>query len=199
MKNKLSLLATLVLAGCATVPTGPHVAVMPGPGKSFDQFVADDRACRAYADQSIGTNVNAAGASNVATGAAVGTALGAAAGALLGGGHSGAATGAGMGLIIGSAEGAGEAGTAERDVQRRYDIAYEQCMSAKGNQLPVSTPPTSYYRYRNYRQPVIIYQQPPTVIYQQSAPAQIPPPPGQQPPAAAVPPPPGSPPPPPAP
>ena len=180
IKNTVALLLTVVLAGCATVPQGPHVAVMPGPGKSFEQFVTDEGACRAYADQSVGTNVNAAGASNLATGAAVGTVLGAAAGALFGGGR-GAAIGAGTGLIVGSAAGAGGATVAERDIQGRYDIAYEQCMFAKGNQLPAFTPPTSYYRYHNYRQPIVVYQ-PPPVIREPGTSMQVPSPPAYPPP-----------------
>jgi hypothetical protein len=31
-----------VLAGCATMPTGPSVAVLPGPGKPFEVFQTDD-------------------------------------------------------------------------------------------------------------------------------------------------------------
>jgi hypothetical protein len=30
-----------MLAGCAATPMGPTVQVMPGPGKSFDAFQAD--------------------------------------------------------------------------------------------------------------------------------------------------------------
>ena len=138
MSVKLTLLAIAagaVLAGCATVPKGPSVAVMPGAGMSFEQFASDDATCRAYADQSLGTDVNTAGANNVITGAAVGTVVGAAAGALLGG-HHGGEGGAGAGLVLGTAAGAGNASGVERTAQRRYDIAYEQCMYAKGHQLP---------------------------------------------------------------
>ena len=180
------LLMAAALAGCATAPPAPSVAVMPGPGKTLEQFSADDRVCRDYADNAVGINAKQAGANNVAAGAAAGTAIGAAAGALLGG-RRGMAGGAGMGLILGTAEGAGAAGAAERDVQRRYDIAYEQCMYAKGNRLP-SSPSVTYYGYRRYRQPIVIYQAPPP------APQEAPPPP---PPGSPPPPPPGSPPPPP--
>lgn len=172
-RNTSILLVATLLAGCVTVPEGPNVAVMPGPGKSFQQFSAEDHSCRAYASESVGINVNEAGANNVIAGAAVGTALGAATGALLGG-DRGTATGAGLGLILGTAQGATAAGVEQPGIQRRYDIAYEQCMYAKGNQLPPA-PPTRYYRYRDYRQPVIIYQQPPTVIDR----SYLPPPPPQ--------------------
>lgn len=170
-----SFVLVAVLAGCANVPTGPSVAVMPGAGKSFEQFMADDHACRDYATQSLGTDVNTAGANNVVTGAVVGTAVGAAAGALIGGNNA-AGTGAGVGLVTGTAMGTGNASGAQQDAQHRYDISYEQCMYAKGNQLPTATT-TTYYRYRV--QPVTVYQREPTpttVIIQQ-APASMPPPP----------------------
>jgi hypothetical protein len=38
--------ALLLPAGCATVPTGPSVMVLPGSGKNFEQFQADDGVCR---------------------------------------------------------------------------------------------------------------------------------------------------------
>jgi len=174
-KSGVPVLALLVLAGCATVPQGPNVAVMPGVGKSFEQFVADERVCRAYADESIGTRVTDAGAGNVVSGAAAGTVVGAPAGALLGG-HRGAAGGAGAGLLIGSAVGTGNASGVQYNAQRRYDIAYQQCMYAKGNQIPqfYGAPPTTYYRYGR---PLTVYQPPPTVILQSPPPGSIPPPP----------------------
>jgi hypothetical protein len=72
-----------VLGGCASTPVGPTVMVLPGPGKTIEQFQADDAACRPWASQQAGT------------------------------GPEGAAT-----------------------VQWRYNIAYQQCMYAKGNQIP---------------------------------------------------------------
>ena len=42
-----------------------------------------------------------------------------------------------MGLLAGSAIGAGESSrSGYRCFRRRYDVAYEQCMYAKGNLLP---------------------------------------------------------------
>jgi uncharacterized protein YcfJ len=147
----------LSLAGCATVPQGPSVAVMPGASKTFEQFVGDERICRAYADESIGTRVTRAGSNNVVSGAAVGTVVGAAAGGLLGG-HDGAASGAGAGLLMGTAIGASNASGIQYDAQRRYDIAYQQCMYAKGNQIPQSygEPATPFYRHGG--RPVTVYQ-----------------------------------------
>ena len=50
--------AALALAGllgaCAYMPTGPSVMALPGTGKSFDQFRADDANCRQYAFQQSG-------------------------------------------------------------------------------------------------------------------------------------------------
>lgn len=133
----------VVLAGCATAPTGPRVAVMPAPGKPFEVFVAEDRLCRSYAEQSIGQSRNEAAAQNFAGAAAVGTAVGAAAGSLSGGQGS-TGSGAATGLVVGSMVGAGQSANASGDAQRRYDIAYEQCMYAKGNQVP-GAPQPAYY------------------------------------------------------
>lgn len=127
--------AALVLVGCASMPSGPRVAVMPAPGKPFELFVQEDQICRQYATQSIGQSVNEFGRQSFANSAAAGVALGAVAGGLMGG-HDGVASGAGTGLLMGSMIGAGENDYGVSEAQRRYDIAYQQCMYAKGNQLP---------------------------------------------------------------
>jgi hypothetical protein len=130
------LAGAMLLGACAQIPTGPSVAVMPPPGKPFDLFVQDDQLCRNYATQSIGgTSASQAAAASAVTSAAVGTALGAAVGALAGG-HNSVGTGAAVGAVAGSAIGLGEADTSGRTVQRRYDIAYQQCMYSRGNLLP---------------------------------------------------------------
>ena len=36
------LILVPLLGACATVPTGPSVMVLPGSGKSFEQFQVDD-------------------------------------------------------------------------------------------------------------------------------------------------------------
>ena len=131
----MAILALCTLAGCVTVPMGPRVPVMPPPGKPFEVFVADDRACQGYAAQTLEASPNAAGAQNLVASAAVGTAVGALAGAALGG-NRGAAVGAGEGLFAGTLFGTGLAGEAQAIAQRRYDIAYTQCMYAKGNRRP---------------------------------------------------------------
>ena len=125
------------LAGCASIPTGPSVAVMPGPGKPFDQFNADNAICRDFARQQIGVDPNEVAREQVVTGAAAGAVLGAAAGTLMRDGHDNpAGPMAGAGLIVGSAAGANAANQSTMTLQRRYDIAYQQCMYAKGNQVP---------------------------------------------------------------
>lgn len=133
----LALLATAgLLSACAVVPTGPSVMALPGTGKTFDQFRADDASCRGFAFQQVGGVTTNQAATNSAVGSAVvGTALGAAAGAAFGGGQ-GAAVGAGAGLLAGSAVGMGNAQGSAYDVQRRYDYAYLQCMYANGNRIP---------------------------------------------------------------
>jgi len=118
------------------MPSGPGVSVMPPPGKPFEVFVADDQYCRSYASQAAGGNAQEAANTAAVGSAVVGTAVGAAAGALIGGGSRGAGVGAGMGLLAGSTIGAGESSRSGYSIQRRYDIAYEQCMYAKGNLLP---------------------------------------------------------------
>ena len=135
----LLLIALLGFAACAaTVPTGPSVLVLPGTGKNFDQFRFDEGVCRQYAyDQVAGVTPGRAAEESGIRSAAVGTVLGAAVGAAIDGG-SGAAVGAGTGLLVGGLAGTGAADRSAHDAQRRYDFGYQQCMYAKGHQVPVS-------------------------------------------------------------
>jgi hypothetical protein len=134
------LLAAAALGGCVTMPTGPSVMVMPGPGKPFEVFQADDAACRNWAAQQTGMQPSEAVNQNLASGAVIGTllgaGLGAGIGAATGNAGAGAAIGAASGLVGGTAMASGPAYTAGWEVQRRYDIAYQQCMYAKGNLIP---------------------------------------------------------------
>jgi hypothetical protein len=51
----LALLSgVILLGGCASLPSGPQVIVLPGAGKSYDEFLANDRLCCQYAERSIG-------------------------------------------------------------------------------------------------------------------------------------------------
>lgn len=162
-KFAILLLPLAVLAGCAVnAPPGPRVAVMPPPGKPFDQFASEEQYCRGYAQNNVGGQTpGESSGQSVAGSAVVGTVIGAAAGSLLGGRH-GTATGAGMGLITGTMIGAGQGARSAADTQRAYDIAYQQCMYAKGNQLP-----QAYQRQRQV-QSRVIYVQPGTVYQQQT-------------------------------
>jgi hypothetical protein len=140
----LALLVVLgVLAtGCATIPTGPSVIVLPGTGKAFEQFQVDDALCRQWAFQQTGIAPGDAGTQSGVTSAVLGTVLGAGLGAAIGAAAGnpamGAAVGAGAGLFGGSVVGANAAYASGTAVQYRYDVAYQQCMYAKGNQIPAA-------------------------------------------------------------
>jgi hypothetical protein len=140
----LLLICGLLLGACATAPTGPSVMALPRPGGSFGEFQGDDLACRQWAAQQAGTTPERASGLTTAEHAGIGTLVGAGLGAALGAiGHNpglGAAVGAGGGLLAGTALGAGAGQRAANEIQRRYDAAYEQCMYAKGNQVPGVAP-----------------------------------------------------------
>lgn len=134
----LPLTAALVLGACTSMPSGPTVMVLPGAGKNFDQFRFDDSTCQQYAQGQIGAS--SAGAAGTEAGmktAALGTVLGAAVGAASDGSR-GATSGAAVGLMMGSVAGAGAADATGHAAQRRFDVAYSQCMYAKGHRVPVS-------------------------------------------------------------
>ena len=133
----LAAIGTLLLAGCASVPTGPSILALPGTGKTFEQFRFDDAQCRDFAQAQIGGTAQEAANNAQLRSAAVGTAVGAVAGAAIGG-HQGAGVGAGTGLLVGSAAGADSGYGSGYDAQRRYDNAYVQCMYAKGDKVPVT-------------------------------------------------------------
>jgi hypothetical protein len=147
--------ALLLLASCVSMPSGPSVMVLPGTGKNFDQFRADEMECRQFASSQVGgeTPENAQADSAVKS-AAVGTAVGALAGAIVGGRGS-VAAGAGTGLLVGGVAGAGAGNASGRSLQQRYDIGYTQCMYAKGHKIPTAG------RYENTRRPVSSYYTPP--------------------------------------
>jgi hypothetical protein len=157
-----ALTALLLLEGCVTPPMGPTIAVMPAPNKPFDVFQQDQAVCKQFADQQTAGGAQQANNQQVLTGV-VGTVLGAGLGAAVGGGR-GAAIGAGAGAIGGTAVGAGPAQYAQMSLQQRYDMAYSQCMYARGNQVPGYAPAAA----------------PPPPGY--GAPAYPPPPPGYPPP-----------------
>ncbi|HJV66243.1 MAG TPA: YMGG-like glycine zipper-containing protein [Geomonas sp.] len=143
MKHLIRIAPFLILAaltGCATLPAGPSVTVLPAKGKSFEQFQTEDGSCRQWAERQLSVPVKETYEKSTATGAAAGTAVGAGVGALFGSasGHTGAgaAIGAATGLLFGSAIGSDAGAASAREAQHRYDNAYVQCMYSYGNQIP---------------------------------------------------------------
>jgi len=130
-----ALVLAATLAGCAQMPTGPSVAVGPGPYKPFEIFVQDDELCRGWAAHSIGLPGHDDAARAFIASTTAGAALGAVAGAALGGGRA-VGGGAAVGAVAGAAVGSDQSATLAWNAQRRYDIAYQQCMYAKGNYVP---------------------------------------------------------------
>jgi outer membrane lipoprotein SlyB len=141
-KSLAVLAAGLLLTGCATTPTGPMVRVMPAPNKPFEVFAQEQTDCEHYASDQVAGGAQAA--NNRALGAtALGAVLGLGVGAATGSGRA-ATVGAATGGAIGAALGANQSSYASYSLQRRYDIAYSQCMYAKGNYVPgmmAATPP----------------------------------------------------------
>jgi hypothetical protein len=167
MNKRLLLvpLAAVVLGGCVTVPTGPTVLVLPGPQKSIDQFQSDGMSCQQFA-QNVVAPAGMEAANSAAANAVVGTALGAAAGAIIGSatGQSGAgaAIGAGTGLLFSAPASGNMAYASSWQLQRSYDMAYVQCMYARGNQVPgqavARRQPVYSYPPPNYPAPAALPQ-----------------------------------------
>lgn len=133
-----AIVGVLLLGACTTVPVGPNVMALPGSGRNFEEFRRDDADCRNFATAQIGgQNANQAAADAGVKSAVTGAVVGALAGAAIGG-HEDAGVGAGVGLLFGSMAGAGTASESAYITQRQYDIAYVQCMYAKGHRVPVS-------------------------------------------------------------
>ena len=136
-RYSLPLLAVTLTACVSLPPEGPSVMALPGSGRSFEAFRADDAWCRNYAQQSISPKTPETAAVNAGVAsAAVGTAVVAAVGAAVDG-SSGAAVGAGFGLLVGSASGVSASNASSYELQRRYDQSYVQCMYARGHKVPV--------------------------------------------------------------
>jgi len=138
LRGFLLIFSAAFLGACVSIPSGPSVMVLPGTGKSFDQFRADDYDCRQFASYEVGgKDANQAAAESVAKSAALGTAVGAAAGAAIGG-EGGAGAGARAGMAMGALAGTGAGEASAGSLQRRYDYAFIQCMYAKGHKVPVA-------------------------------------------------------------
>jgi hypothetical protein len=134
------LAAALLLSGCAVLPpSGPSLQALPGSRLSFEQFRIDDAACRQYATAQVGgRGPSEAAQESAAASAVAGTVIGAAVGAAFGGNSEAAAVGAGVGLLTGALAGLGASESSYYAVQRRYDMAYHQCMYARGHRVPVT-------------------------------------------------------------
>ena len=146
------LSALLILGGCATVPDGPTVPVMPQHGKSWSQFQDEDAQCQDYAAYRVEHSVRRANDRAVAA-ALIGTALGAGLGAAAGEGAGEAiTTGAIAGGAVGTAIGANDSRFAQDTVQGRYNLVYAQCMQSKGNHIgDEEGPPPGYDERDHYR------------------------------------------------
>lgn len=131
------VLVSLFVAGCAPMPVGPTVAVMPAPNKPFEVFMQDDQLCRGWAAHSVGQPGNDAAAQQLVGSTVTGAVIGALAGAAIGGHHN-AGAGAAAGTLIGGTVGASQSAAVGWNAQRSYDIAYQQCMYSKGNIVPSS-------------------------------------------------------------
>ncbi len=134
-----ALLALSLLAGCATAPRGPRVMVLPAEGKPFEVFQEEDAMCRQWAAQQIGISqetLDQNTARSAVAGTAIGAGIGAAIGSISGQAGRGAAIGAGAGMLSGLASGSDSSRHYGWEAQRQYDIAYQQCMYAKGNHIP---------------------------------------------------------------
>lgn len=142
----------LLLAACAQTPMGPTTPVMPSPGKPFAVFQEDQAICKNFAEGQVAGGAQQANNQQVLTGV-LGTAVGAGAGALLGGGR-GAAIGAGVGALGGTAVGGAQVNRQQGSLQYRYDLAYSQCMYARGNQVPGYVPASAPPPPPGYGQPV---------------------------------------------
>jgi len=163
---KLLAVACAALASaCATEPVGPTVQVYPAANKPFEVFQGDQATCKQYASQQIAGQVDQANENGVGA-AVLGTALGAGLGAAVGGGR-GAGIGAASGAIVGGDVGAGSSGSAQYRIQHQYNLAYAQCMYAKGDQV---------VGYRPYTPPPV-YAAPPPGYYPPPPPGYPPPPP----------------------
>src|SRR5262249_34312496 len=143
MRPQAILISVLViLTGCAGVPLGPSVAVMPAPGNPCGFFVSEEPICRHYAEQQVGISPQQATQNSTATGAVACTALGAAAGGAIGAAFGapgpGAAVGAGTGLLGGSAVDWNNGYVATWTIQPPYDISSPHLLYPNPHPIPSS-------------------------------------------------------------
>lgn len=138
MSPTKSLFAALLLSGCVTPPMGPTALVMPGQGKQFEAFASDQSTCKQFASGEVDGGATLANLSEFGT-----TAMTAALGAGVGGavrGTQGAEVGGGVGGLAGLATASHGAAAGQGSLQSRYNLAYVQCMYARGNQIATTAP-----------------------------------------------------------
>lgn len=188
----LSVGVVASIAGCAQIPAGPTVQVLPGANKPFEKFQEDQILCKSYAHDQVAGQSETANERALA-GTLIGAALGAGVGAATGGGH-GAGVGAAVGGVGGTAIGAMSSDSSGKSIQEQYNNAYSQCMYAKGNQVIAHPAPVHVIQQAPayYAPPPVIYSQPPVIYSQPQAPAQPQQPQGYQAPAGAATPPPNT-------
>ncbi len=125
-----SVCGLLCLAACAQQPIMPTAGVTPGPGKTDVAFAADASACKQTASQSIAGQVDAANR-QATTGAVTGAAIN-----LLSGGLANVGSNLGDTASGAAATGLQNSQDAQGNIQTVYDTAYNQCMYARGNNVP---------------------------------------------------------------
>ena len=128
-----------LLGACVTVPGGPSVMVLPGSGKPFEVFQADDDSCRQWASHRSGRVPNEPVTGGVHRCDYRDPAW---RGARRRHRRRSRQSGPGRGrrcrerFFFGTATGASADAQTGMSMQQRYDTAYTQCMYAKGNQIP---------------------------------------------------------------
>ena len=127
------LLAAALLSGCVSSPMGPTALVMPASGKPFDVFAQDQAMCKQFAGGEVDGGATMSNLKQLGT-MAVSTALGAGLGASVRG-RRGAEFGGAVGAIGGGAMAGQGSARDQNSLQGRYDLAYTQCMYARGNQI----------------------------------------------------------------
>lgn len=133
------LASLLALGACSQTPPGPTVAVMPAEGKSFAVFQTEQAQCKDFAGQQVAGGADRDTAMQLGA-AALTTLLGTGLGGAIGGLH-GAGIGAGAGALGGTGIAAYKGSNDNTSLQKRYDLAYAQCMYAQGNQVPTLNQP----------------------------------------------------------
>lgn len=124
--------ALLALSGCILPPISPSVKVFPAQGKSSERFAQEDASCKEFALHEISGYPYHAD-SDVVGGAISGTLLGPGVEVSVNAGQTATKV---MVMLIGT--GIYERGDAwmQMTLQQRDNVAYMQCMHAKGNDVP---------------------------------------------------------------